>query len=111
MPPALQPAKLSKIKPSAEELAEARRNIAALSNKGMNSIKVSMKRFLEKNPDADAGKLDKSTTLEMFHVHSLRCKADYKKVRSVHSLKIEKKATPNTKLVVRRKNGCGTRTS
>ena len=93
MPPALQPAKLSKIKPSAEELAEARRNIAALSNKGMNSIKVSMKRFLEKNPDMEATGLEKAKVLELFHINTLRCKADYKKVSSVHGIKIKKSYT------------------
>ena len=91
MPPALQAAKISKIQPTQEELAEARRNIANLSTKGMNSMKVSMKNFLQKNPDMEATGLEKAKTLELFHIHTLRCKADYKKVSSVHALKIKKK--------------------
>ena len=94
MPAALQAAKISKIQPTPEELAEARRNIAALPPNKLQSQKVSMRNFLAKNPDMAAEQAtgtEKTRMLELFHIHVCRCKADYKKFSSVHSITSQKK--------------------
>ena len=94
MPAALQAVKISKIQPTQEELAEARRNIAALPPNKILSQKMSMKQFLAKHPDMQAEQatgIEKTRMLELFHIHVSRCKAGQKRFSSEHSIKCQKK--------------------
>ena len=81
MPARLSAAKLSEIQPTAEELEQARKELASLNDKAKDSKKGCMKAFLKNNPDqvAMAAKGEaKEQMLAKFLVHQARNKAGQK---------------------------------
>ena len=79
MPPALAKAVLSKVAPTAEELAEAKAHLNNLNVAQLNSKRVSMNQFLKKNTDPESLHAYKTVVMQNFHVHVMRCRNTEKK--------------------------------
>ena len=94
MPKALPGCKLSQVRPSADELAEARKTISALSQNAKDSKRQCMKNFLKNHPDVEAASAkgeQKERLLEMFHIYQSRCKASEKKQQTTRSITTQRK--------------------
>ena len=89
MPKALSKQKLTEIIPTEEELAEAKRDIANLTDKEKNSKKACLKHFL-KSFKGDHEDVPKEELLQLFHTHQSRCKTAQKKQSSEKALSVKR---------------------